>query len=106
MGRRRLGRCRLARLGLERLVRIGASPRATINLTLAARACALLEGRDHVTPDDIKLIAPDVLRHRLVLSYEALAEGESADAIVRRIMQQVAQPARPLQSHVDLEPRA
>ncbi|HRI13769.1 MAG TPA: MoxR family ATPase [Verrucomicrobiota bacterium] len=77
---------------LKRLVRIGASPRATINLTLAARACALLDGRDHVTPDDVKLIGPDVLRHRILLTYEAEAEEVSTDSIVQTILGKVKVP--------------
>ena len=77
---------------LKRLVRIGASPRATINLTLAARACALLEGRDHVTPDDVKLIAPDVLRHRILLTYEAEAEETTTETIVRTLLGKVRVP--------------
>ena len=77
---------------LKRLVRIGASPRATINLTLAARACALLEGRDHVTPDDIKLIGPDVLRHRVLLTYEAEAEEVSTESIVMTLLGKVKVP--------------
>jgi MoxR-like ATPase len=77
---------------LKRLVRIGASPRATINLTLAARACALLEGRDHVTPDDVKLIAPDVLRHRILLTYEAEAEEVTAESIVTTLLGKVKVP--------------
>jgi MoxR-like ATPase len=77
---------------LKRLVRIGASPRATINLTLAARACALLEGRDHVTPDDIKLIAPDVLRHRILLTYEAEADEITTESIVQTLLGKVRVP--------------
>ena len=77
---------------LKRLVRIGASPRATINLTLAARACALLEGRDHVTPDDVKLIAPDVLRHRILLTYEAEAEEVTSRTIVQTLLSKVRVP--------------
>ncbi len=77
---------------LKRLVRIGASPRATINLTLAARACALLEGRDHVTPDDVKLIAPDVLRHRILLTYEAEAEEVTTESIVQTLLGKVKVP--------------
>lgn len=77
---------------LKRLVRIGASPRATINLTLAARACALLEGRDHVTPDDVKLIAPDVLRHRILLTYEAEAEEVTTETIVKTLLGKVRVP--------------
>jgi MoxR-like ATPase len=77
---------------LKRLVRIGASPRATINLTLAARACALLEGRDHVTPDDVKLIAPDVLRHRILLTYEAEADEVTTESIVKTLLGKVKVP--------------
>jgi MoxR-like ATPase len=77
---------------LKRLIRIGASPRATINLTLAARACALLAGRDHVTPDDVKLIAPDVMRHRLLLTYEAEAEEVTTETIVRTLLGKVKVP--------------
>ncbi len=77
---------------LKRLVRIGASPRATINLTLAARACALLDGRDHVTPDDIKLIAPDILRHRILLTYEAEAEEVGTESIVNTLLGKVKVP--------------
>ena len=77
---------------LKRLVRIGASPRATINLTLAARACALLEGRDHVTPDDVKLIGPDVLRHRILLTYEAEAEEVTTESIVQTLLSKVRVP--------------
>jgi len=77
---------------LKKLVQFGASPRATINLTLAAKAWAFLQGCDHVTPQDIKDIAPDVLRHRLILTYEADAEGVDADAIVRRVLDAVKVP--------------
>lgn len=77
---------------LKRLVRIGASPRATINLTLAARACALLDGRDHVTPDDVKLIAPDVFRHRILLTYEAEAEEVTTESIVHTLLSKVKVP--------------
>ena len=64
------------RLELEGLIRYGASPRATIYLTLAARAHAFLNGRGYVTPQDIKSIGPDVLRHRIIVSYEAEAESD------------------------------
>jgi len=77
---------------LKRLVRIGASPRATINLTLAARAYALLEGRDHVTPDDVKAIAPDVLRHRVLLTYEAEAEEITSETVVQTLLSKVKVP--------------
>ncbi|MBM3826434.1 MAG: MoxR family ATPase [Verrucomicrobia bacterium] len=77
---------------LGRFVQFGASPRATISLTLAAKAWAFLQGRDHVTPQDVKDIAPDVLRHRLILTYEADAEGVGADEVVRRVLDAVPVP--------------
>ena len=90
---------------LGRFLTFGASPRASIALVEGARALAFLRGRRYALPEDVADIAPDVLRHRLVLSYEALAEGQSADRIVQRIMQAVPQPARPLQTHVDVDAR-
>ena len=77
---------------LKRFVRIGASPRATINLTLAARACALIEGRNHVTPEDVKLIATDVLRHRILLTYEAEADEVSTESLVKILLAKVKVP--------------
>jgi len=74
------------------LIEIGASPRATIALAQAARAAAFLDGRAFVTPQDIKAIAPDVLRHRLNPSYEAEAEGLDADALVGRLLEHVVVP--------------
>ena len=71
---------------LNMLINYGASPRATINLILAARAHAFLKGRGFVTPEDIKQIAPDILRHRIITSYEAEAESISSDHIVQRIL--------------------
>ena len=71
---------------VERQVEYGASPRGPIGLIQAAQALALLRGRTHVTVRDVRDLAPDVLRHRLVLSYEALADGISADAILERVM--------------------
>jgi MoxR-like ATPase len=85
-----------------RFISFGASPRATINLIEGARALACLRGRRYVLPEDLSDLAPDVLRHRIVLSYEALAEGVDADALVRRIMQQLPAPEKPLEAHVDL----
>ncbi len=77
---------------LAGLIEIGASPRATIALAQAARASAFLDGRAFVTPQDIKAIAPDVLRHRLNPSYEAEAEGLDADALVGRLLEHVVVP--------------
>ncbi len=81
---------------LKRLITYGASPRATIALTEGARALALLRGRGYVLPEDMVDLVPDVLRHRLVLSYEALSEGMSSDAVIARIMAKIAAPAKPL----------
>ncbi len=77
---------------LARMVEFGASPRATIALAAGARAMAFLEGRGFVTPDDVKAIGPDVLRHRVLLTYEAEAEGVTVDDVVRRIFEQVRTP--------------
>ncbi|MBG6073008.1 MULTISPECIES: MoxR family ATPase [unclassified Polaromonas] len=81
---------------LARFITFGASPRATINLTEGARALAMLRGRSYALPEDMTDLIPDVLRHRLVLSYEALSEGFSADRIVEKIMARIPQPAKPL----------
>jgi len=74
---------------LGEYIQFGASPRATIALNLAARALALFEGRDHVLPDDIKAMAPDVLNHRLILTYEAEADAVTPVEVVRRLLAQV-----------------
>ncbi len=71
---------------LNNLIEFGASPRASINMVAAARAHAFLKGRGFVTPEDIKQIAPDVLRHRIITSYEAEAENINSDHIIRRIL--------------------
>ncbi|MGV3533118.1 MAG: AAA family ATPase [Chthoniobacteraceae bacterium] len=71
--------------GLDGMIRYGASPRATIALTLAARARAFLSGRGYVTPQDVKSVGLDVLRHRIIVSYEAEAEEMSSEQIVERI---------------------
>ena len=77
---------------LAPLLRLGASPRASIGLDRAARAHAWLAGRDYVSPEDIQAIAPDVLRHRLLLGYQARADGVGADEIVARLLAQVPVP--------------
>ncbi|MFG0328566.1 MAG: AAA family ATPase [Phycisphaerales bacterium] len=79
-------------IDIERLIDFGASPRATIALTLASKARAFLEGRAFVTPQDVKTVGPDVLRHRVIASYEAEAEGMTTDDIVRSILDQVPVP--------------
>ena len=77
---------------LDRLIDFGASPRATIALTLAARAKAFLSGRGYVTPQDVKGVALDVLRHRVIVSYEAEAEGLTSDDVVQRVLDHVPVP--------------
>ena len=77
---------------IEDFIEVGASPRASINLETASKARALLNGRSYVTPQDIKDVGVDILRHRLKLSYEAEAEGVSSDMIVKQIFDTVAIP--------------
>ena len=89
-----------ARAGLKDLARLlsyGASPRATINLIEGARALALLRGRSYALPEDVGDLVHDVLRHRLVLSYEALSEGLTADALIDKFMAHVPLPAKVLE---------
>ena len=74
------------------MIRYGASPRATIGLVMAARAQALLEGRGYTTPQDVKSVAYDVLRHRITLTYEAEAEELSTETIIRRVLETIPVP--------------
>jgi MoxR-like ATPase len=77
---------------LKNLLRAGASPRGTINLALTARALAFMQGRAFVTPQDVKDMALDVLRHRILLTYEAEAEEMTTDTIIERIMARIPVP--------------
>jgi MoxR-like ATPase len=77
---------------LAPLIAFGASPRATIYLAQAAKAYAFIDGRGYVTPEDVKAVAKDILRHRLIITYEAEAEGLTSDDIVDRVLQGVAVP--------------
>ena len=79
-------------LSLGPMIRYGGSPRATINLTLAAKAAAFLAGRAYVTPEDVKEMALDVLRHRVVITYEAEAEDRTSESIVTEIINHVPLP--------------
>jgi MoxR-like ATPase len=79
-------------MDLKPLIQCGASPRASINLCLAARANAFLSGRGYVTPQDVKDIAFEILRHRIILTYEAEAEEMTSDDIVRKVLESVPVP--------------
>ncbi|MBF6273117.1 MoxR family ATPase [Nocardia nova] len=84
-----------AEFGLEDVagwIAYGASPRASLGIIAAARAVALIRGRDYVVPQDVVEVVPDVLRHRLVLSYDALADEVSPDDVIRRVLQTVGLP--------------
>jgi MoxR-like ATPase len=87
---------------VAKYISYGASPRASINLVLAGRALAYLRGRRYVTGQDVQDLALDVLRHRIVLSFEALSEDVSADDIVKRVLARIPVPTEPLQGHVAL----
>jgi MoxR-like ATPase len=82
----------LCNLDIGDLIRYGASPRATIFLAHAAKAKALLAGRGYVTPQDVKFSAPDILRHRVIVTYEAEAEEKTSDDIVKQILDNVEVP--------------
>ena len=83
---------------LKRYITFGASPRASINLVLTARALAFVRGRDYALPEDVIDMALDVLRHRLVLSFEALSDDVSPDALLRTILDRVPVPVVPLRA--------
>ncbi|MBC7772498.1 MAG: MoxR family ATPase, partial [Pyrinomonadaceae bacterium] len=80
------------RIDVANLIQFGASPRATICLALAGKARAMLEGRAYVTPHDIKSVGMDVLRHRVIVTYEAEAQDLTSDEIVQRILEHVPVP--------------
>ena len=89
--------CGLAEL--ERYILFGASPRASINMIIAGRALAFVRGRDYVLPQDVRDVALDVMRHRLVLSYEALSDNVGSDDILDRLMEAVPMPEVPLREY-------
>lgn len=78
--------------GLENIVESGASPRATIALTVASKALAFIEGRDHVRSNDIKKLAYDVMRHRIIVSYEGEAEGTTSESVIEKILNTLPTP--------------
>ena len=83
-----------------KFITYGASPRASINLVLTARALAYMRGRDYVLAQDIQDVALDVLRHRHVLSYEALSSDVTPDAIIKKVLERIPVPVAPMQGHV------
>jgi MoxR-like ATPase len=87
---------------LGRYISFGASPRATISMIEGARALALLRGRSYVLPADVLDLVADVLRHRLVLSYEALSENLSPDQLIAKLLRAIPAPDTPLYTHVKL----
>ncbi len=91
---------------LEHYISFGASPRASINLILTAKALAFVRGRSYALPQDVLDMALDVIRHRLVLSYEALSDNVSADDILKKILDRLPIPAVPLYDHYNLRANA
>ena len=87
---------------IAKYISYGASPRASINLVLGGRALAFLRGRRYVTGQDMQDLALDVLRHRIVLSFEALSDDVTADEIIKRVLNRIPAPTEPLQGHVAL----
>ena len=85
---------------LAKYITYGASPRASINLILTARALAFVRGRNYVLPQDVLDMSLDVIRHRMVLSYEAMSDGVTADALVQKVLARIPVPIVPLQEHV------
>ena len=80
------------KLDIKGLVQFGASPRATVFLAIASKAHAFIRGRGYVTPEDVKSIAFDVLRHRIILSYEAEAEDVTTEQIIQRVLDTIEVP--------------
>ena len=87
---------------LERFILFGASPRASINLILTGRALAFVRGRDYVLPQDVLDMALDVMRHRLVLSYEALSDNVTGDDLLKKILDKIPVPVVPLHEHTNI----
>jgi MoxR-like ATPase len=79
-------------LELAPMIQYGASPRASIWLGMAARAHAFVSGRGYVTPQDVKTMAPDILRHRIILSYEAEAEEKTTDDLIEVLLERIEVP--------------
>src|SRR5438105_2078206 len=87
---------------LKPYITFGASPRASINLILTARALAYVRGRDYALPQDVLDMALDVMRHRLVLSYEALSDNVTGDDLLKKILDRIPIPEVPLHEHANV----
>ena len=86
---------------VEQYIMFGASPRASINLILTGRALAFVRGRDYALPQDVSDMALDVMRHRLVLTYEALSDNVNSDDILKKILDRIPIPVVPLHEHAN-----
>jgi MoxR-like ATPase len=91
---------------LDRYIMFGASPRASINLILTAKALAFVRGRKYALPQDVLDMALDVMRHRVVLSYEALSDNITGDDLLTRILDRIPIPVVPLHEHLELRSNA
>ncbi len=91
---------------IAKYITYGASPRASINLIITARALAYIRGRNYVIPQDVIDMSTDVMRHRLVLSYEALSDSVTSDMIIQRILEIIPVPAQPLHEYVKIETKS
>ena len=89
---------------LKRYILFGASPRASINMIIAGRALAFVRGRDYALPQDVRDVALDVMRHRLVLTYEALSDNVQSDYILNKLMEAVPMPEVPLREYAGTRP--
>jgi MoxR-like ATPase len=91
---------------LKHYIMFGASPRASINLILTARALAFVRGRDYALPQDVLDMAFDVMRHRMVLSYEALSDNMTGDDLLKKILDRLPLPVVPLHEHANVNSHA
>ena len=87
---------------VAKYIMYGTSPRASINLIVTARSLAFVRGRSYVVPQDVVDMALDVMRHRLVLSFEAMSDGVSSDTVLKKILERIPLPAQPLKTHLDV----
>ena len=87
---------------ISQYILYGASPRASINMIVTARSLAFIRGRNYVLLEDVVDMVLDVMRHRLVLSYEAMSDNVTSDMIIQRVLERVPMPIQPLRNHANL----